>query len=236
MLFNGVTGALISITGEDLPPASATRGAMYGLHLGHFAHPLLRALFFLCGLAGCAMVATGALLWAVKERQKYAKVLAKGGHVGFGLRLVDGLNIAAIAGLPIAFAAYFWANRLLPVLVEKRAEGEISWFFMAWAIAAILAHVSPTRRMWQLQLWLGAALLSGVPLINGLTTTSHLGVALSQGKGLGAVAGFDLTVLALGLMLGYAAWSLGRNRKRISKPVQQSAGHQRADMNMRELT
>ena len=31
------------------------------------------------------------------------------------LRLVDGLNVATIAGLPIAFASFLWANRLVPV-------------------------------------------------------------------------------------------------------------------------
>ncbi len=43
---------------------------MVGLHLAHFAPPLLRALFFASGLAGCLMVATGALLWAVKDAQE----------------------------------------------------------------------------------------------------------------------------------------------------------------------
>lgn len=213
MQFNGVTGALIATNGDQVPAAAQTRGALYGLHMAHFAQPLLRVLFFLCGLAGCAMVATGALLWAVKERQSYAKVLAKGGRIGFGLRLVDGLNIGAIAGLPIAFAAYFWANRLLPVALEKRAEAEITCFFAAWVVAAVLAHIKPDRRMWQWQLWTGALLFIGLPLLNVLTTSSHLGVTLLQGRGPWAVAGFDLTVLALGLFLAAAAHKVGRKHK-----------------------
>lgn len=203
MTFGGASGALLPAGGEP-GAVSAMRRAFYGLHVAHFADPLLRALFFLCGLAGCAMVATGALLWGVKERQKYAKVVAKGGRAGHGVRLVDALNIGAIAGLPIALGAYFWSNRLLPPGLENRAALEADCFFAAWACAAILAQLRPTRGMWRLQLGLGAALLGGLPLLNALTGT-HLGIALFT-PGLRAVAGFDLVLCALGALLGHAAW------------------------------
>src|SRR5690606_41287200 len=64
---------------------SQTRGVMYGLHLARFADWGLRALFFASGLVGCLMVASGVVLWAVKERPKHAK----SGRTGFGLRLVE---------------------------------------------------------------------------------------------------------------------------------------------------
>jgi len=230
MQFNGVTGALISSDGEQPGGANATRGVLYGLHIGHFANPLLRALFFLCGLAGCAMVATGALLWAVKTRQGYAKKLANGGRIGFGLRLVEALNIGAIAGLPIAFAAYFWANRLLPAAMPKRPEAEISWFFIAWGVAAVLAQIRPDRRMWQWQLWAGALLFMGIPLLNVFTTSSHLGVTLFMAQGPWSVAGFDLTVLALGIGLAFAAWHLGRKKKGVkAHPKEHTGSADKAD-------
>jgi uncharacterized iron-regulated membrane protein len=212
MTFDGASGALLS----GPRPMSTTldaRAAIYGLHVADFADPLLRALFFVCGLAGTAMVATGALLWGVKERQKYARAIAKGGKVGVGVRLVDALNIGAIAGLPIAFAVYFWANRLLPVEIAQRTSLEANCFFIAWGLAALLAQIRPTRAMWRFQLTLGAVLLAGIPVLNALTTDTHLGVTLSGGPALRAVAGFDLVVLALGLLLGYAAWWLGRPKK-----------------------
>ncbi|ASU41142.1 hypothetical protein hmeg3_24465 [Herbaspirillum sp. meg3] len=228
--YNGVTGALISADGEDIGGANATRGVLYGLHIGHFANPLLRVLFFLCGLTGCAMVATGALLWAVKTRQSHAKKLAQGGHIGagFGLRLVEALNIGAIAGLPIAFAAYFWANRLLPVAMEKRPDAEMNWFFIAWGIAAVLAQIRPDRRMWQWQLWVGALLFMGIPVLNVFTTSSHLGVTLFMAQGPWPVAGFDLTVLALGIGLAFAAWHLGRKKKAVKK-IGKAHSHNDAD-------
>lgn len=127
LLFNGTTGALLSVTGEEARPAAETRGVMYGLHIGRFAGPLLRALFLLSGLAGTVMVATGYVLWAVRTRQQ----AAKRGRVGFGVRLVGHLNVATIAGLPVAMAAYLWANRLLPTEMAGRAEWEIHLFFAA---------------------------------------------------------------------------------------------------------
>jgi len=213
MTFDGVSGALLTET-APMSTTLDTRAAIYGLHVAHFADPLLRALFFVCGLAGTAMVATGALLWGVKERQKYAKVLAKGGRVGFGVRLVDALNIGAIAGLPIAFAVYFWANRLLPVEIAQRTNLEANCFFIAWGLAALLAQIRPTRAMWRFQLTLGAVLLAGIPVLNALTTDTHLGVTLFGGPALRAVAGFDIVVLLLGLLLGWAAWWLGRKTKK----------------------
>ncbi|WP_420992361.1 PepSY-associated TM helix domain-containing protein [Cupriavidus sp. 30B13] len=212
MRFDGATGRLAATSGDAPAPASQTRGVMVGLHEAHFAGPLLRALFFVSGLAGCVMVATGALLWGAKTRQQQARALAAGARPSFGLRLVDALNIGAIAGLPIAFAAYFWANRLLPVAMAQRPDAEIRWFFMAWATAAVLAQLRPTRGMWRAQLWAGALMLAGIPVLNAFTTETHLGVTLLQGQGPAAVAGFDLTTLALGVALGAAAWVLGRRK------------------------
>ncbi|WP_313177170.1 PepSY-associated TM helix domain-containing protein [Massilia sp.] len=215
MTFNGVTGALISSTGEP-SGVSSMRRAFYGLHVAHFADTFLRALFFLCGLAGCAMVATGALLWGVKERQKVAKVVAKGGRLGFGVRLVDALNIGAIAGLPIAFGVYFWSNRLLPLSIENRAAMEANCFFIAWGAAMLLAQIRPSRAMWRFQLVVGAVLLAGVPLLNVFTTDTHLGVTLFGPAGLRPVAAFDLVVFALGVLLGYAAWWLKRKEQKAA--------------------
>jgi len=208
MDFDGVSGKLLSTNGDELPGASATHGVMYGLHIAHFGGPLLRALFFLSGLAGCAMVATGALLWAVKARQKQAKALAAGKRPSFGLRLVEALNIGSIAGIPIAFGAYFWANRLLTVRMENRPQEEIACFFGAWALAAIVAQLRPSRAMWRTQLAAGAFLFCALPMLNVFTTQSHLGVTLFMGQGPASVAAFDLVVLVLGMGLAYAAYKL----------------------------
>jgi uncharacterized iron-regulated membrane protein len=200
--FNGVTGTMLTDPGKQSGGAVQTRGVMYGLHVGRFADPLVRALFFLSGLAGCAMVATGVIMWAVKERPKHAKKHGAG-NIGFGLRLVDGLNLGSIAGLMLAMAAFFWANRLLPVQMAQRPEAEIYWFFMAWGVAVVAALVWPTRPMWKIQLALGGVLFALLPVLNA--ATGGAGLVTSIGNGIRAIAGFDLVALGLGWMLLYAA-------------------------------
>ncbi|MET1115701.1 MAG: PepSY-associated TM helix domain-containing protein, partial [Comamonas sp.] len=214
--FDGVDGTLVGRNGENIAPASNTRGVLYGLHLGRFSDMGLRWLFFVSGLAGCAMVATGLLLWAVKERQKHAKALAKGGCISIGLWLVDGLNIAAVAGLPAAMGAYLWGNRLLPVAMAARPDMEIHLFFTVWGACALLALIRPTLRMWQLQLGMAAALWMSLPLLNPLTGGLGLPAAIAAGQW--GIAGFDLTAWAIGMLFAACVFWL-RKRKALKKPV-----------------
>nr|WP_245979199.1 PepSY-associated TM helix domain-containing protein [Lysobacter pythonis] len=197
----------------ESPPtggATQTRDVLVGLHAARFAEAGLRALFFLSGLAGCLMVASGSVLWAIKERQKHQKRE----RPGFGLRLVDALNIGTVAGLPIAFAVYFWANRLLPTDMADRPEAEIRAFFIAWGVAMLIAFARPRRATWVAQLYAGAALFALLPVLNALATPhAHLIASLRRGDL--AMAGFDLVVLLLGLGLALSA-----HRTRQWKPAQ----------------
>lgn len=215
--YDMVTGALLA----ESPAAGAatvTRGVMHGLHLARFADWGLRAFFFASGLVGCLMVASGVVMWAVKERPRHAKQ----GRVGFGLRLVDALNIGTVAGLPIAFAAYFWANRVLPLGLEGRADLEIKGFFYAWAAALLAAFAWPRRGMWTVQLYLGAAMFALLPAVNALTTQAHLGVTLLAGDWV--MAGFDLMMLAFGAGLALCA----RRMQRWTPPLSAAEKKKRA--------
>lgn len=199
--YDAVSGQLLEAS-PGAGGATRTRGVMYGLHLARFADWGLRALFFLSGLIGCLMVASGVVLWAVKERPKHAK----SGKTGFGLRLVDALNIGAVAGLPIAFAAYFWGNRLLPVQLAERSDAEVNVFFYAWAASLLAAFIWPKRMMWAWQLYVGAALFALIPVLNALTTKAHLGTTIAAGDWV--LASFDLTMIAFGAMLAYCGWRM----------------------------
>ncbi|KAB7769735.1 PepSY-associated TM helix domain-containing protein [Xanthomonas maliensis] len=203
LLYDAVSGQRLQRSGAP-GAASQTRGVMVGLHVAHFAGGGLRLLFFGSGLLGCLMVASGVVMWAVKERPRHLKA----GRIGFGLRLVDALNIGTVAGLPIAFASFFWANRLLPIALPERAAMEAHLFFVAWGGALLAAFVWPRRAMWSWQLYLGAALFALVPLLNAATTSIHLGTTLPAGQW--ALAGVDLVCLGLGVCLGVAGWRLHR--------------------------
>ena len=208
LVFAGTTGERLSETGSD-GAAATTRGVTYGLHLGRFAGPLIRALFFLCGLAGTAMVATGLILWAAKHRQKQAAAARS----GFGLRLVDTLNIGAIAGLPIAMFGYFWANRLLPVDIAVRADWEVRIFFGLWILSLLHALVRPARCAWIEQFAFAAFLGLAIPLLSVLTTQRHLGISLAERDW--AMAGMDLGLAAMGALAGAVTWKLARRSETV---------------------
>ncbi len=202
VVFDGVTGAVIAREGTDSTVA-ATHGVMFGLHLARFAGPVLRVLFFLSGLAGTAMVGTGLILWAVKERQ----AAMRAGRTGFGLRLVEVLNLATVAGLPVAMVAFFWLNRLLPADLSERAAWEVNGFFIIWGVCLVHAALRlGGRRGWVEQLALAGLLGMGLPVLNALTTPGHL-------------AGLDLTVAAMGAAWGSAALYLTR---RSTAPVRKA--------------
>ena len=54
----------------------------------------------------------------------------------------------------------------------------------------------------------GALLFVAIPLLNALTTSHALDVSLATGDW--AMAGFDLTCLASGAFLAWAAWKMQR--------------------------
>jgi len=91
---------------------------MADLHEVKFADPAVRWLYFICGLAGSAMMATGAILFMVKRRQKSLREFGRATPQVY--RLIEILNVAAIAGLALACVAYLWGNRLLPLALDER--------------------------------------------------------------------------------------------------------------------
>ncbi|CAO3455161.1 FIG138928: iron-regulated membrane protein [Azospirillum argentinense] len=211
LLFDGVTGRALELQPADPQPAAmATGNYLMGLHLARFAGPGMRWLFFASGVAGTVMVGSGLILWVVKRRSQRGRADTWGnGPEPFGHRLADRLNIGVVAGLPLAVAAYFWANRLLPTGLEERAGWEIGVFFLAWTAALLHAPLRPSRRGWAEQLGAGAALFALLPVLNLATAAGHLGNSLPAGDWL--LAGFDLTALAVGLLLGFAARKVVRN-------------------------
>lgn len=207
LVFEGVSGKLVSAAGEE-PAAAQTHNVLYGLHIANFSSPGLRWMFALSGLAGILMVASGLVLWSVKRAPEVAQAFIKTGRVPFGHRLVEVLNIGVITGLPIAIAAFFWANRLLPTGIPERAGWEIRAFFLAWILSLAAALLQPARTAWRTQFTVAALLFASLPLLNALTTETHLGITLALGNWV--YAGFDLTMFGLGTLFGLIAWHAAR--------------------------
>lgn len=201
LVFDGVSGELLHNAPSASSPAKGIRDTFIGLHEGLFAAPLVRWLYFLSGLMGTGMVATGLILWAVKRRQRAER---NRDQTPRGLLLVEKLNAGTIAGLLTGVAAYFWANRLLPVEWAGRANWEAHILFLTWLTMMTHAAIRPHKRVWLEQLTVGALAYAALPVLNALTTNRHLGESLQDGDWV--MAGFDLTVLATGTLLAYAAW------------------------------
>lgn len=214
LLFDGASGRLLR-TQNQVGAAAETRGALFALHLGRFADDATRWLYFLVSLAGTAMVGTGLVLWTVKRRAK----LPDPDRPYFGFRLVERLNIASIAGLSIAMAAFLWGNRLLPAGIAQRGEWEIHLFFIAWAVALLHALVRPAKRAWVEQWWFAAGLLALLPLLNAATTGRGLFTSLAAGDWV--FAGIDLTLLALAGLHALLAVRTARHQSRL-RPARRS--------------
>lgn len=219
LLFNGASGAPLESPDAAKPDAfSAIYNVFSSLHLLRFADTWLRWLFFVGGVLGSAMVASGMVLWVVKRLPQRRK---QGSHLGH--RVVEGLNVAGIAGLPVAIGAYFWANRLLPVSMQARADWEIKAFFLAWAACLVHAWLRPHRKAWKEQLGILSLLLALLPAYDLLHGGGGLLAALTRGSWV--AAGMDITLLAFAALSAAGVWFLRSDRAKTSKrPAAASEG------------
>ncbi|MBN8755911.1 MULTISPECIES: PepSY-associated TM helix domain-containing protein [Variovorax] len=196
--FSAATGELLRVRlpgASDGGAALLAQSTMSGLHMATFGGWGMKWLYFLCGLAGTAMMGTGAILFIVKRRQKHLGEF--GGATARVYRLVEALNVAAIAGLALACIGFLWANRLIPVDIAQRADWELRAFFAVWALALAHAFVRPPARAWRDQLGVLAALCLLLPALDLLTTGDHLPAQLTRGDW--ESTGVALTAMAFGL-------------------------------------
>lgn len=191
MVFNGVTGELIQAP-EPSRTSQLTQRVMAGLHFAQFGGYPMRWLYFICGLVSCAMIATGLVLYAVKQR-KQAKANA---HF---LRMVESLNVAVVAGLSLACVALLWSNRLLPAELASRQDWELRLFFGVWALSWLHGWVRKPMQAWREQLSAAAALALALPALDLMTTDASLD---------GIRQSVLASVFAMGLLIGWTAWKL----------------------------
>jgi hypothetical protein len=176
-----------------------------GLHFIQFEHWTLRWLYFLAGLSGCLLIATGFLFWIGARRVQHAK---KGLA---GVRVVEGLTLGSVTGIIIATLAFFAANRLLPLGAsfagQERAALETGAFYLVWVACFFHAWLRPAGA-WREQAWAICAMALICVLLNAVTTGEHLIRTVSSGRW--AVAGMDALLLVLALLSAIGAKRLGR--------------------------
>ncbi len=202
LVFDGVSGALLAERPARQSAPRAARDLWLGLHEGLFAGTVLRALYLLSGLLGCVMIATGMVLWSAKRSARQPSV----GHA-----LVSRLNPAAILGLPVAIAAYLWANRLLPTALEARAQWELHALFVTWLLGFVYAACTAPTTSWRWLAWCAALGFGLLPALNAATSTRNLRQSMQTGDAV--MAGMDLGFIALGLAFAAGALALQRRQK-----------------------
>jgi len=196
--FKASTGALLR---EDPPPTVVARinEFLTGLHLQHFRHWLLRWLYVLGGLSGCACIATGFLFFVEKRKRQHAK------QGSAGARVVDALAVTTVTGMVVAALGMLVANRLLPDAMPAgwpwRGDMEKYCFWAVWALAAAHAvwRTAPVAEgrlapAWREQCLAIAVLGVLAPVLNWVTTGDHLLRTVAEGYW--PVAGADLFMLA----------------------------------------
>lgn len=202
MWFDAATGARLGAS-----PSTGTRRAydfLYGIHLVQFDHWPLRWLYFLSGLAGCLLIATGMLFWVQSRRKRHAREGRR------GVRFVEGFAIAATVGPLLATLGFFIANRLLPIGPADRAANEIWVFHLVWIASAVHA-LARGHAAWREQAWAVAAGCVLAVALNALTTDTGLSAAISAG--LWHSAGVDLSLLAGAMLAAGSAFMLGSGDK-----------------------
>jgi hypothetical protein len=238
MVFDGVTGAVISPAGNTINAVQKVTNVLGGLHFAFFGGTAMRVLYFLCGAAGTIMIGCGLVMFTAKRRAK-AKSAAAARFHGF----VDRMNVAAIGGALFACASYFWALRLLPqslsdptggfpgvgVYAEIRAvpldqamrsDLELYTFWLAWGVAGLHALLRAPHKAWAEQFAAVAVLCIGLPVIGYLVPNSDIGSMIAAGDW--KMVAVDLTGLSIGLMLAGAAWKMRAKRAdaRVARAVE----------------
>lgn len=165
--YHGVSGELLSDTAVT-NAAEQTRRTMISLHAGRFADITTRWLYFLSGIMGSIMVATGLLLWANKRKQKANP------RYKWGYKTMDVMNIGSVIGLPLAVAGYFAANRLLPLQLEGRAEWEIHYFFIVWLVAFIYPLLRGVKQSWQELSFITGLSYLALPVVSIFSTSRNI--------------------------------------------------------------
>lgn len=211
--FNGVTGEPLEETGSGYSTVRSIFATFQALHLGTFALPFARWLLFASGVLGCLMIASGLAVWVI-SRQKDCEVM---GCKPLSYRLVEVLNVSAVAGVLVALAAYFWANRLIPGDFPERADWEIRTFLVVWMLTLLHAVLRPYKAGWIEQLGLAGVLSLLLPLLNAFTGGAHLLQSMLDGQW--QVASFDCCALAIGGSLIWTALKIRSYLPRLSRPV-----------------
>ncbi|HWJ68663.1 MAG TPA: PepSY-associated TM helix domain-containing protein [Sphingobium sp.] len=155
--YRGIDGRQIRIVEHST--ATKIQSFVAAIHFVEWGGAVIRWAYFLVGLAAAAMVATGLVVFTAKRETK------RGAPPW--LRLVQAVNVASVAGLCIACAVFFWAERLTPADLPARAGVPVKFFFLSWLACLAHAALRPPHCAWREQFALAAFLCFAAPMLGG---------------------------------------------------------------------
>lgn len=211
--FDAISAAVLPSHPNTPSAIAASYNLLTGLHLGHAVQPLLRMLLFAAGILGCGMIASGLILWRIKRIAQTTTQQA----LPWSIRVVGVLNVTVIVGLPIACAAYFYANRIVPVQMEARAALEIGVFFSVWLLTLLHASVRPHRQAWLEQLGVALLLYALLPILNILTGGQAFWRSAWQGQWM--LFGVEMMFFSCAVIFAFGYLKLKHHRRRDNRPA-----------------
>lgn len=198
LIYDASSGDRIAFS-QNQNGVQKTSTIFINLHEGVFADYLIRWLYFISGILGCVMIATGAIRYVSKRRRPNTPLST-------GQKNVDALNIGTIVGLPLAIVGYFIANRLLPSDMSDRSAWEAHIMFIVWFASLAYCYFRSYKKSWVELTALSAFACLLLPIINSLTTSRGMLNAFIDSDWDRFY--FDLSHLMLALLLFYAAFKL----------------------------
>ena len=196
--FDAVTGDLL----KDFSPKPLAQSWRWisGFHFIQFEHWVARWLFFILGLTGCILIATGFIVWFETRKKRHSKIGLT------SVRIVESLTIASVTGLIAATFSFFLGNRLLPAnaswINDSRVSTEIGVFYFVWFLTLVHAIARSKSNIlgWAEQCFLIAMLSFAAVLSNALSTGDNVLSSIMTGHY--AVAGMD-TLLLISSLIGF---------------------------------
>jgi uncharacterized iron-regulated membrane protein len=173
------------------------------LHFGSFAGLDLRIIYFLLGLAVCALIITGNLLW-IEKRQKNRNVSQR------SVVILTKLTLASTVGVVVACSTAFLAERLMPIGWEQRSQIMVYAFLTALFATSVATLIFKKQTLLVAGLFLSCAILVMTIICDWLLFSDNL-LALWATQNM-TVFGVQLGIFLVALLFATCAYCVHRKQ------------------------
>lgn len=217
-VYEGATGKYLGLEPafEATSSFAGTKlfGLMFSLHFGDFGGFTSRLVWFILGIAGAFIAASGQYIWIAKRLTLHATDVTRR-----QCQRMTTLTTGVCGGMTFAVAATLALWPLWRAMSDTIVGfGYSGWLFGAlWLGALVYAFYTPHKQRANQHLLRGAAICAiSAPILRSIVFQDHLFSAIADGRL--AVAVMDLIFLGCGLLL-FAGMYLKQNLAEESKGV-----------------